>query len=220
MKQSQTSKTNSPPSFVGSLFLFLLVILISSTPVAIEQMKKRERLALKLLSRSGTWQVIHTSTNESQWESSDGSTAKHVSYRKTSSGVEVVLEPTELMTREAYFNKEAITTNVFRLSTEVDTPIGCHNGLVFRGNAQGEYYLFLVSPVSYTVEILQRGDNADLPREAIIPNTNLPESVGQPHTITVIADGESYFFYINNVFVNRVSASQLNGNRTGVEIFT
>jgi hypothetical protein len=220
MNQPETSKPDPSLSFITSLFLLLVVILISSTPVVIEQMKKPEMLAFKLLSRSGRWQVIHASTRESQWEASDGSTAEHVRYRQTTSGIQVVLEPTELMTREAYFNREAITTDIFRISTEVDTPTGCHNGLVFRGNAQGEYYLFLVSPVSYTVEILRRQDNSDLPREAIIPNTPLPKSVREPNTITVIADGQSYLFYINNVFVNRMNDSRLNGDRTGIEVFT
>lgn len=220
MKQPETSKPNSHPSFVGSLFLFLLVIFISSTPVVIEQMNKPERRISRLLSRSGRWQVTHTSTSRSQWEPSDGSVAGYVSYRQTSNGVEVVLAPTELMTREAYFNREAIAPDAFRLSTEVDTPTGCHNGLVFRGNAQGEYYLFLVSQASYTVEILQRKDNVDLPREAIIPNTSLPKFVTEPHSLTVLSDGRSYFFYINNVFVESMSDSRLHGNRTGVEVFT
>ncbi|HET9910707.1 MAG TPA: hypothetical protein VFQ13_02395 [Anaerolineales bacterium] len=220
MNQPETSKPDSSSSFIISFFLLLMVILVSAAPVVIEQMNRPERLAFKLLSRSGRWQVLHASTGKSQWEASDGSTAEHVRYRQTTSGIQVVLEPTELMTREAYFNKEAITADVFRLSTEVDTPAGCHNGLVFRGNAQGEYYLFLVSPVSYTVEILRRQDNSDLPREAIIPNTPLPKFIGEPHTITVIADGQSYLFYINNVFVNRMNDSRLNGNRTGIEVFT
>jgi hypothetical protein len=220
MKQPETNNTDPAPSFITGLFLLLVVILFSAAPIVIEQINKPERLAFKLLSRSGRWQVLHASTRESQWQASDGSTAEHVRYRQTTSGIQVVLEPTELMTREAYFNKEAIIADVFRLSTEVDTPAGCHNGLVFRGNAQGGYYLFLVSPVSYTVEFLQRKNNSDLPREAIIPNTLLPKFVGEPHTLTVIADGQTYFFYVNNVFVNQMSDSRLNGNRTGIEVFT
>lgn len=220
MNQPETTKPDPSPSFAVSFFLFIVVIFISSAPVVIEQLNKPERRAFKLLAHSGTWQVIHASTSKSQWESSDGFSAEHVSYRPTSDGIEVVLAATELSTREAYLSKEAIATDAFRLSAEVDTPTGCHNGLVFRGNEQGEYYLFLVSPVSYTVEILQRRDHADLPREAIIPNTSLPQSIGEPHTITVLTDGQSYLFYINHVFVNRMTDSRLNGNRTGVEVFT
>jgi hypothetical protein len=220
MKQSKTSQPDSSFSFIRSLLLFLLIIFISSTPVVIEQMNKPERRLPKLFARSGRWQVIHTSKRQSQWEASDGSVAEYVSYRPTDNGVEVVLAPTELTTREAYFNGEAVITGAFRLSTEVHTPTGCHNGLVFRGNAEGEYYLFLVSETSYTVEILQRTDNADLPREAIILNTPFPELVTEPHRLTVLSDGHSYFFYINDIYVNSMSDSRLNGNRTGIEVFT
>ncbi len=220
MDGPQKIKSSSLPSLAGGFFLFLLVTFISSAPVIVEQWNKPERLALKLLSRSGTWPVIHTSTSKSAWEPSDGLTAEQVSIKPTSSGLEVILEPTEASTREAYFSREATTTGTFKLSTEVHTPEGCHNGLVFRGNAQGEYYLFLISPVSYTVEILQRQANADLPREALIPNLPIPKSIGQPRTLTVLGAGPSYFFYINNVFVDHVSDSRLNGNRTGIEVFT
>jgi hypothetical protein len=92
--------------------------------------------------------------------------------------------------------------------------------LIFRGNAQGEYYLFLVSQTSYTVEILRRKDNVDLPREAIILNTPIPNGVGKPQVIAVAGSGTSYSFYINNILVNSMSDSRLNGDRTGVEVFT
>lgn len=198
MNQPEMTEQKSPFSFAGGLLIFLLVILISSAPVVIEQ-----------LNRSGN-----------QWEPSDGFTADHVNYRSTRAGMEVILAPTEATTREAYFNKATIATDTFRLSTEVDTPNGCHDGLVFRGNAQGEYYLFLVDAISYTVEILTRKANSDLPREAIIPNTPLPQSVGRPHILTVLGDGQSYSFYINNVFVNSIKDSRLSGDRVGVEVFT
>jgi hypothetical protein len=214
MKQPETNNADLAPSFITGLFLLLVVILFSAAPVVIEQMKKPERLAFKLLSRSGTWQVIHASTKESHWEASDGGTTEPVHYRTTDEGVEFVFERTG--NREAYFVKEAITPDTFKLSVEVNAS----NGLVFRGNDQGEYYLFLVSPTTYTVEILQRANNVDLPREAIIPNTHLPKFVGEPHTLTVIADGQTYFFYVNNVFVNQMSDSRLNGNRTAIEVFT
>lgn len=123
-------------------------------------------------------------------------------------------------TREAYFAKKLIAKHAFKLSVEVNTPKDCHNGLVFRGNAQGEYYLFLVSEPSYTVEILQREVNNDLPREAIIPNTNIPEFIGKPRTLMVLGDGERYFFYINDILVNNMSDSRLNGNCVGIEVFT
>jgi hypothetical protein len=220
MRQSETTQPDSPFSFAGSLLLFIIIIFISSAPVVIEQLNKPERRPFRLLSQTRSWQVIHTSTSESRWEASDGSTAEHVSYRRIDSGVQVVLEPTELMTREAYYNEDAIALDAFQLSAEVFTPAGCHNGLVFRGNEQGEYYLFLVSPISYTVEILRRQDNLDLPREAIIPNTTLPKFIGEPHTITVLWDGQSYLFYINNVYVNSMNDTRLIGKRTGIEVFT
>jgi hypothetical protein len=214
MRQSETTQPDSPFSFAGSLFLFIIIIFISSAPVVIEQLNKPERIAFKVLSHSRTWQVIHTSTNQSQWEASDGGTTEPVHYRTTDDGVEFVFERTG--NREAYFVKEAFTPDIFKLSVDVNAS----NGLVFRGNDQGEYYLFLVSPTTYTVEILQRANNVDLPREAIIPNTALPKFIGLPHTLTILGDGHSYLFYINNVLVGNMSDSRLYGNRVGIEVFT
>ena len=109
---------------------------------------------------------------ESVWIASDGFSANHVSIISSRNGVDVILQPTELATREAFYYDELITKTNFKLSVEVNTPTACHNGLVFRGNENGEYYLFLVSSEStYMVEILRRDSGIDLPREAIIPNT-------------------------------------------------
>jgi hypothetical protein len=201
MNQSETTKSDPSPSFAVGLFLLLVIIFLSFTPVFIERLNKLQK-----------------------WEPSDGSSADYVSYKPTYQGVEVVLAPTESTTREAYFSQERITPAVFRLSTEVRSPIDCGNdcrkGLIFRGNAQGEYYLFLVSQTSYTVEILRRKDNVDLPREAIILNTSIPKGIGKPQVIAVAGSGTSYSFYINNILVNSMSDSRLNGDRIGVEVFT
>jgi hypothetical protein len=70
------------------------------------------------------------------------------------------------------------------------------------------------------VEILRREANSDLPREAIILNTSIPGSIGQPHTLSVLGDGTHYYFYINDILVDGMSDSRLNGNRTGIEAFT
>ncbi len=204
------------PSFFVSVVLFFVVALISSTPVVIEQMYNPERF----MPRTDGWHVIAKSTSGSIWEASDGSSAKHVSIEPTNSGFKVILQPTELATREAYYNEGLITADTFKLSVEVNTPPSCHNGLVFRGNTQGEYYLFLVSSSSYTVEILQREVNQDLPRKAIIPNTTVSSSIGQPRDLVVVGNGEHYYFYINGTYVNQMIDSRLNGNRVGVEVFT
>jgi hypothetical protein len=208
-------------SFTGSLFLFLAIIFISSAPVMIEQMDKSKRAASNLLARAGTWQIVNTSTdNTAEWESSDESSAEHVRSRSMNGGLEITLGVTQASTREAYFNKEAATTGIFKLRTEMSIPKDCHMGLVFRGDAQGEYYLFLVSASSYTVEILRRSSSNDLPREAIVENTTIPQVIGEPQTLTVLSDGRRYFFYINEAFVNSMSDTRLNGNRIGVEVFT
>jgi hypothetical protein len=204
------------PSFVVAAILLLIIIFVSSVPVMIKQMDRPERL----LPRTKAWDIIAKSTDQSVWEASDGFSVEHVSAQRTNAGFRVILHPTELATREAFFNEGLITKNTFKLSVEVNTPPACHNGLVFRGNAQGEYYLFLVSSCAntYTVEILRRESGQDLPREALIPNTPVSDSIGQPRTLTVIGRGEAYYFYINGIYVNEISDSRLNGSHVGVEV--
>ena len=215
MNQQNKTETNNL-SFTLGVILFFVIIVMSSTPVVIEQMYRPERF----LSRTTAWHVTVKSTGDSVWEASDGSSAQHVIFKPTSTGFNITLQPTETQTREAYFHEGLITRDTFKLSVEVNTPTACHNGLVFRGNAEGEYYLFLVSESSYTVEILKRESNNDLPREAIILNTTVSNSIGRPRTLTVIGKKESYYFYINGEYVNQISDSRLYGNRVGVEAFT
>jgi hypothetical protein len=221
MNEQKKSDSSTSLSFIRSFFLFTAILLLSSAPVLIEQANNPKRIASNLLSHIRTWQVANTSKgNENEWETSDGFTAKHVSSKSISGGIEITLGATQAATREAFFSEEAITTGVFKLTTEVNTPKDCHNGLVFRGNAQGEYYLFLVSASSYTVEILRRDFSNDLPREAIIPNEPIPKIIGEPRTISVLSDGRHYLFYINDALVNGMDDSRLKGNRIGVEVFT
>jgi hypothetical protein len=216
MRQQSKSTPNNLSLPLG-LVLFFVVAFMSSAPVVIEQMYRPERL----LSHTNSWHIITKSTGKSAWNASDGFSAKYIDIKPTTIGLKVILQPTELATRETYFNEALVTTNTFKLSVEVNTPTACHNGLVFRGNEEGEYYLFLVSSESsYTVEILRRESNQDLPREAIIPNTTVSNSVGQPRTLAIIGKGQSYYFYINGIYVNQMSDSRLNGNRVGIEAFT
>src|SRR5215213_854625 len=213
----QSKNTPNNPSLLLGLVLFFVVAFISSAPVVIEQMYRPERL----LWRTNSWHILTKSTSKSILKASDNFSANYIDIKPTTSGFKVIIQPTELATREAYFNEALIASDTFKLSAEVNTPTACHNGLVFRGNAEGEYYLFLVSSESsYTVEILQRDLNQDLPREAIIPNTTVSTSVGQPRTLAIIGKGQSYYFYINGIYVNQMSDSRLNGNRIGVEAFT
>ena len=204
------------PSLAVGLILFFMIVFASFVPVIIIQMNRPERL----LPRSNTWKIIAQSTEKSLWEASDSSSVEHVSVQPTGSGFKVMLQPTKLSTREAFFNEGLLTKNTFKLSVDVKTPSDCHNGLVFRGNASGEYYLFLVSSCAntYTVEILQRESDHDLPREALILNTAIPESIGKPNTLTVLGKGETYYFYINDTFVDQISDSRLSGNHVGVEV--
>lgn len=200
-------------------FFILAAVLSMFAPFIVPQINKPENIANFLLLRAKIWQTIHANTG-TEWESSDSTTAEYVTDKPTDTGVLITLGATQVNTREAYFTKKLIAKHAFKLSVEVNTPKDCHNGLVFRGNAQGEYYLFLVKEPSYTVEILRREANNDLPREAIIPNTDVPEFIGKPRTLMVLGDGERYFFYINDILVNNMSDSRLNGNRIGIEVFT
>jgi hypothetical protein len=203
-------------SFAVGAFIFFMIVFASFVPAIIIHMNRPE----KLLPRTKAWKIITQSTEKSLWEASDSFSEEHISVQPTSSGFRVMLRPTELSTREAFFNEGLITTSTFKVSVEVNTPSDCHNGLVFRGNTSGEYYLFLVSSCAntYTVEILQREAGHDLPREALILNTAIPESIGKPHALTVVGRGEAYYFYINDTFVDQISDSRLNGSHVGVEV--
>ncbi len=212
----QSENVPDNPSFALGVILFFIVIFVSSAPVLLEQMYRPERL----LPRTKMWHIIAKSTDKSVWGASDGFSANHVNVKPSNNGFEVLLQPTEQATREAYFNEGLITKDTFKLSVEVNTPPACYDGLVFRGNAQGEYYLFLVGSCAntYTVEILRRETGHDLPRDALIPNTTVSASIGQPRTLTVIGKGETYYFYINGTYVNQITDSRLNGNHVGVEM--
>jgi hypothetical protein len=215
MKQ-QNQNPSGHSSLIVGLALFFIIIFIGSIPVIAPQIFRYE----KLVPRASVWPITARSTRESIWKSSDGTTANYVNINNTASGLNVTVHPTELIIREGFLIEDLITKDTFKISTNVEIPISCHSGVAFRGNAQGEYYLFMVSPCgkTYTVEILQRESGHDLPREAIIPNTNYPDTVGQPLTLTVVGNGASYYFYINGVYVDQMFDSRLNGNRVGVEI--
>lgn len=174
---------------------------------------------IPLLLRAKLWQTIHARA-ATQWDASDGTTPKYVTHTPANNGLLVTLDPTETNTREAFFAQGFTTKHAFTLKADVSIPANCHGGLVFRGNAQGEYYLFLVSEKTYTVEILRRDADNDLPREAIILNTPIPATLSQPYGLMVVGDGEHYSFYINGYFVNAMNDARLTGNRVGVEVFT
>jgi hypothetical protein len=215
MQQQPRNIPDGPSVFVGSLLLLLLVV-ASFVPLVITQMYRPENL----LPRTKAWPIIAKSTDQSVWEASDGLIVEHVDIQPTSAGFRVMLRPNEVTTREAFFNEGLIARNTFKLSVDVNTPTDCYNGLVFRGNALGEYYLFLVGSCAntYTVEISRRESGQDLPREALIPNTSIPEAVGPPQTLSVIGREDAYYFYINGTYVDQIVDSRLNGNHAGVEI--
>lgn len=193
-------------------FLILAAILSTFAPFIIDTPEN-------ILRRVGSWQTTKATT-ATAWEATDGSTAQYVSEQTTDGGIQIILSPTQTSTREAFFATGLSSKRSFILSVNVNTPRDCHNGLVFRGNAQGEYYLFLVSQSSYTVEILRRESNNDLPREAIIPNTAVSDAIIKPVSLTILGNGKEYFFYINNILVNHMNDGRLSGNRVGVEVFT
>jgi hypothetical protein len=202
-----------------SSFFILAAVFSMFAPLIIPQIGKPENIANWLLFRAKTWPTLQPNAH-TVWEASDGTTVGYVTHQPTDRGIRITLEPTQTNTREAYFASGVLEKHAFTLQAEVSTPAGCHNGLVFRGNAQGEYYVFLVSESSYTVEILRREANADLPREALIPNTDVSEAVGKPQRLMVVGQAEQYFFYINDLLVNHLSDSRLNGKLSGVEVFT
>jgi hypothetical protein len=212
----QNKNPSDAPSFVVGIILFFIIILGGLSPVIILQMYRPEKFPL----RTNGWNTISRSADNSVWGASDGITAEHVNMKQTPVGFSVILQQTESATREGFYNEGLITKRAFNLSADVNTPTDCYNGLVFRGNELGEYYLFLVGfcANTYTVEILQRESDRDLPREAIIPNTKISDKIGQPRNLTVIGSGEYYYFYINGSYVDYVRDSRLNGNRVGVEV--
>jgi hypothetical protein len=215
-KTMEQQNIPNQPSFIVGVALFFTIIVVCSIPVVIQQMYRPE----KLLPHTNSWIITTRSTDKSIWEASDGTSADDVNTNRTAHGVDVIVQSTELIIRDAFYSEGLITKDPFKLSADIKIPISCHSGLVFRGNTQGEYYLFMIGQCdnTYTVEILQRKSGYDLPREAIIPNTKIPDKIGEPHTLTIIGNRTSYYFYINGVYVNQITDSRLNGNRVGIEI--
>jgi hypothetical protein len=209
------------------VFIFFMAFLFFIISIAFNFINRQEVLADKQLSQTEKWPISFRDYFESDspeqleyWRSTDGTSSEKVSGPISKDGrLQVSVAPTESDTvREAFYNEFALAPRNFLLSVELINPAGCNTGLIFRGNIKGEYYLFLVGSHTYTVEILQRDAGSDLPRQAIISNTDIPERIGQPHKLSVLSDGQNYYFYINNSFVNEIHDSRLSGERTGIEI--
>ncbi|MEW5939073.1 MAG: hypothetical protein AB1750_05390 [Chloroflexota bacterium] len=203
-------------SYAVSLILYAIVIVVSAAPVLLEQVCRPERS----LFCANAWGRITKNSEAASWSASDGSSPEHVSVAPTEDGLSVTIQPTESPTREAFFSESLIPGSAFALSTEIRMLCGYMSGLAFRGNSQGEYYLFLVSSSTYTVEILERKSGQDRPREAIIPNTKVSRDIGWPRHLAVVGKGRTYYFYVNGVYVDTMSDSRLYGDRVGVEAFT
>jgi hypothetical protein len=210
----------------GLILLFILLLIFG--PVIIKQEKPGSILANFLLTRAEKWTISYVNTFDddqsvqlSQWKPTDGEISGFIRNITVTNGhLEISFAPTqETVQRDAFVNEKALAQGDFLLTAEINAPLSCHTGLVFRDNAMGEYYAFLVGNDSFTVEILRRNSAGDLPREAIIPNTAIPENVGVPHKISVLASLGHYSFYINNIFVGQMRDSRLDGDRNGIEVF-
>lgn len=200
--------------FLRSLLLFLAIVVISAAIVLVE----RKNLGQRPI--TVPWKTIDSDMAVNQWSASDGTSAEVITLGGTDGNFNIHVLPSEDGRREAFYSGREIEGDIFRLMAQVVIPPDRWSGLIFRGNEEGEYYLFLVSNTAYTVEILERNANADLPREAIFPVTAIPDGVGKPHTLKVEGNGQGYRFFINNAYLNQVQDSRLHGSRVGVEIFT
>lgn len=181
--------------------------------------------ANKLLIQTEEWviKVSETFDNDSLafWVPTDGIIDRHVTKLAIEDGqIEIVFAPTEeQIVRDAFFFEQALAPESFLLTVAVmASPNACKSGLIFRGNRYGEYYLFLVGKTSYTVELLTRDSGGDLPREAIIPNKNIPNDVGQPLSLSVLAKDDKYYFYINQIYIDKMSDERLDAGRIGFEL--
>lgn len=207
--------------------IYFVIFLSIISSIAFFVSNRQEVSADKLLSQTGKWPIGFRDYFEADspeqleyWRPTDGTLSEKVSGPMSKDGrFQVSVAPTESdSVREAFYNEFVLAPKNFLLSVELINPAGCKTGLVFRGNIKGEYYLFLVGSRSYTVEILQRDAESDLPREAIILNTDIPERIGQPHKLSVLADDKKYYFYVNNYFVDEMHDSRLSGERAGIEV--
>jgi hypothetical protein len=221
------SKAAKKLDLIRAVFILLMLLLIVFGPITIQRKYIQKLIAEGLIPHAEQWPVHFQDTFDSNaptrladWAATDGTTDERVNFLPpTDDRLEISVGPTgEPGVREAFFNTAAPAPDLFWLTMDVHTPFSCYTGLVFRGNSTGEYYLFLTANDHYTVEILRRNADGDLPRQAIIPNTRFPASIHQPESLGVLGVNHSYYFFVNHIFLDWMHDSRLHGERTGLEI--
>lgn len=206
--------------------LIVIVVLAAGTVTCLLLLPVvQEKTAQVLYSTAREWRVASRDffddwQNLTYWTSTDGTTSGLItSFGSVNERLEITVAPTRnVIVREAFFNEHALAAGDFLLTMELQVPLPCATGLIFRGDILGEYYLFLVTNDRYDVEILRREGARDQPREAIIPNAPIPAELIPPYSLGVLAHEDDYSFYINQVLVTTMSDSRLRGERTGIEI--
>lgn len=227
LKVVHADEFHKPILSIRTVLILFIILLLIFAPITIERLNIRKIYAEKLLSNADEWPIIlrdfYGNASPSQfayWKPTDGTTADSVNLSLLTNGrFEISVAPTQnTIVREAFFNEHAFAPRNFLLTAGVSLPDACDTGLIFRGDTLGEYYSFLVGNDHYTVEDFPRNPEGDLPRQAIIPNKPIPESIGRPSALGVLANDNHYYFYINHDFVDSMSDSRLHGERTGIEI--
>lgn len=217
----------SPGKFPKKIVIFgVLLVMLIAAAVFVANRKSDIQLfyAKILLAYAEKWPIAFSDAFDTEslpsWKPSDGSIDEGIKKMLTSGGrFEITVAPTlKSIMRDGFYNERAYASGNFMLQMKTNLPLSCDAGLIFRGNEQGEYYLFLIGNNSYTVEILRRNKDGDLPREAIILNTPFPQGIGEPDTLSVVAQNDSYYFYVNHVFVDKMSDDRLHGDQTGIEL--
>jgi hypothetical protein len=90
-------------------------------------------------------------------------------------------------------------------------------GIIFRAdNVNDKYYLFRISPKGMYDLFLYVGNDASQAKVLLQGNTSLMNAAGQANTITLIARGNNFYFYINQKYLDSAHDATYNSGQIGV----
>jgi len=175
-----------------------------------------------LLTHAKQWPIIFMDNFKQRsinWTDSDGVQNPEVSLSLKNGRLNIEINTEDKGVTGAFYSQTA-TPDDFYVTMDAVVDEGgtnCYYGLLFRGNIEGDYYSFRISPYHYRVDVIFA--DADRSND-IIDWTEIPDEIGEPVQATVIANNFHYTLYINNVFVDEFEDRQLTGSSIGIEATT
>lgn len=113
----------------------------------------------------------------------------------------------------------AQNTNLHNFAMQVDMTIikGSTGGILFRGNDQSyKYYLFRIDVNGYYDLYLYAGSKGDQAKRLLHGATDLMKPVNQANTLTLVAQNNKLFFYINQQYLDSISDGTYSSGKIGV----